>query len=487
MNINFVLKKIFILLFLLAAGCNFAAKNKLPETDLPNQYKIEDYSVFDNEKWWEIFEDPTLNMLEETALEYNKNLVIAFERVNMARAEAGIISANSMPQIGFNVGGMRSGGYRVRTNNRFSAGVGASYEIDLWGRQRNLQAAMKARLLSREAQKDVVRLTITADVAKTYFTILAYDSILAKIDAAIKDKDDNIALHKSKFLKNASTELSLRRLEAEKDNMKAIYLEYRIALSANETALSTLIGGSAREIIEESIPRERPLEKMAVVEKMLSQVPSSILHNRPDIRVAEMDLYEAGANIGVIRAGFFPSISLTTATVLVSESMKRLFSGGTWNFAGIITGPIFQGGRNRFKLEELQAQQRILVSTYELTVQKAFKETYDAITSNNINHEILATREREVVTLNRSVTLARKSYLSKKITLTDLLEIQRRALDADIDLSLTLRNQLYFIVDICKTLGGGLRYDHAPGEEPSDAKPEVEKEPAEDTDKEIKK
>ncbi len=452
-------RALIILLMFTLAACDFASKYKRPALVLPDEQSQEDYSVFTRTKWWEIFEDDTLNTLENTAIDYNKNLVVAAERVNEARAAAGVVAADNMPHIGFRAAGARLGSSDAAPSvNNFSAGAGASYEIDFWGKRKNLNAAAKARLLSSEAQRDTVRLTLTADVAKAYFALRAYDAKLKIASRTLEAREASVRAHNAKFQKDTSAELSLRRVEAERDKVQAFVLDMQESLKRTETALAVLIGGSPKEIAQSKIPRGQELAKINLVPDIPSDVPSSILQNRPDIRSMEFQLIEAGANIGVARAAYFPSISLTAAGSLVSESLVKLFTGGVWNFAASASGPIFEGGKIKSQVEFFNSRQKELVATYEAAVQNAFKEAYDAISANNINRKAYASRASEVDFLQRSMNLADAQYKFAKLPLVDVLDVERALLEAELAQIDAMQEELNSVVDLSKALGGGFKY-----------------------------
>ncbi len=162
----------------LRAGCMLGPNYKRPELELPTGEAADNFSVFTNAKWWEVFDDPVLNQLESDALTYNKDLQAAVARVDQARAAVGIARADQMPSLSAAAESGRAGNDKGSGQTQSTAGLSVSYELDLWGKYRRLSEAARARLLSSEASRDTIRLTLTADVANNYFALRMLDEQL---------------------------------------------------------------------------------------------------------------------------------------------------------------------------------------------------------------------------------------------------------------------------------------------------------------------
>ena len=163
---------------LLLAGCLMGPNYKQPDLDLPTGEAADNFSIFTNAKWWEVFEDSTLNELENTALTYNKDLQAAVARVDDARAAVGIATADQLPSLSAAGQSGRAGNNLGSGESQSTANVSVSFELDLWGKYRRLSEAARAQLLASEAARDTVRLTLTADVAKNYFALRTLDEQL---------------------------------------------------------------------------------------------------------------------------------------------------------------------------------------------------------------------------------------------------------------------------------------------------------------------
>ncbi|WP_424244639.1 multidrug efflux system outer membrane protein [Elusimicrobium posterum] len=454
------MKKLLILLFgaVLISACSLVSKYKTPEMDLPEATSdLSQYSVFNQQQWWTIFDDEVLNMLEDTALQYNKDLVMAMARVDQARAQAGVVAADRVPSVDLKAGGGAAGDTSgAASTQSYTGSVHVSYELDLWGKYRNLSEAARSKLLATEAEKDVVRLTLTSDVAKTYFAVRTLDSQIATAKRTLESREESVRIYKVRLDNGLIGELDLRRVEAERDSVKAQLLEMQKNLSKNETALSVLIGASPRDIVKNEIGRGKELEHLTLVPDIPSEVPSDILLTRPDVRVAEYNLMAAHANVGAARAAYFPAISLTGQGGVGSSALSNLFSNGLWNFAANLATPIFQGGKIKAEVEEYSAKERELVANYEKTVQNAFKDTYDALTANRINRQTYEAAHNQSQALSRSLDLVKKQYDAGLVSLLDVLDVERNFLSAQINEASVIQNELNGVVDVSKALGGGM-------------------------------
>ena len=160
----------------LTAGCTLGPNYKRPETDLPTGADAKNYNVFTQQNWWTMFGDEVLNQMEDTALKYNWDLQAAIARVDQARAEVTIAGANQLPSLSAGGTTGREGNSAGSGEVQSRAGLSASFELDLWGKYRRMKESARAQLLATEAARDTVKLTLTADVAKQYFTMLMLDN-----------------------------------------------------------------------------------------------------------------------------------------------------------------------------------------------------------------------------------------------------------------------------------------------------------------------
>lgn len=441
----------------LLAGCLMGPNYKQPELDLPEGQAADNFSIFTNAKWWEVFQDPVLNQLEADALAYNKDLQAAVARVDQARAAVGIATADQLPSLSAAAESGRAGNNLGSGETQSTANVSVSFELDLWGKYRRLSEAARAKLLASEASRDTVRLTLTADVAKNYFALRMLDAQLLIARRTLDARKENVRIYTSRYKNGYSTEVDLKRMEANMASVQAQEQQLRLKITQTETALSVLVGKSPREIIENNTPRGKTLSEITLVPDVPEGIPSDLLARRPDVRTAEGNLIAANANIGAARASYFPSIPLTASAGYASGALDNLFTGssGVWAIGGQILAPIFEGGKIRAQNKQAEAAYREMLATYEKTVQGAFKEALDAIAANRINREIFDSYKQQTAAMQRSYDLTKKQEDAGLIGVTDLLDVEENLLSAEMNLASARNDELTAIVNLSKALGGG--------------------------------
>lgn len=441
----------------LLAGCLMGPNYKQPELDLPEGQAADNFSIFTNAKWWEVFQDPVLNQLEADALSYNKDLQAAVARVDQARAAVGIATADQLPSLSAAAKSGRAGNNLGSGETQSTANVSVSFELDLWGKYRRLSEAARAKLLASEASRDTVRLTLTADVAKNYFALRMLDAQLIIARRTLAARKENVRIYTSRYKNGYSTEVDLKRMEANMASVQAQEQQLRLKITETETALSVLVGKSPREIIENNTPRGKTLADITLVPDVPEGIPSDLLARRPDVRAAEGNLIAANANIGAARASYFPSIPLTASAGYASGALDNLFRGssGVWAVGGQILAPIFEGGKIRAQNKQAEAAYREMLATYEKTVQGAFKEALDAIAANRINREIFDSYKQQTAAMQRSYDLTKKQEDAGLIGVTDLLDVEENLLSAEMNLASARNDELAAIVNLSKALGGG--------------------------------
>jgi multidrug efflux system outer membrane protein len=251
--------------------------------------------------------------------------------------------------------------------------------------------------------------------------------------------------------------LDCLRVEAEKDSVNTVLLDLESALLKVETALSVLIGASPREMINRKTDTDLAIEKLRIPADVPGEIPSDILERRPDIMQAEGQLIAANARIGVAKAAYFPSLSLTGAFGFESKSLAKLFGGKSdmWNLGAGLLLPIFTGGKIKNLNRAAKADYAKMLAAYEKSIQTAFKETLDSLIANRKSREIVLSRTRQVNALKKGYRIAKKQKESGLIGLLDLLDVERGLLSAEMELVGALQNRLNAVVDLCKALGGG--------------------------------
>ena len=451
-----------VVLVVLLGGCSLAPSYVRPPTDNPDAWRVDYKDAADtaNTRWWELFNDPVLDQLIDTALKENKDVRIAAARVEEFAARVDISRAGYFPQIGYDGEATRNrvsrevyggGAVNERKYNNYTAAASLGWEIDLWGRIRNATEAARAELLAQEDNRRAVILSLVSAVANTYVNLRQYDRQLEIAQETLASRAESLRLFELKRKGGVVSDLEVAMVRTEYEQAAAAIppIERQIALTEN--ALSILLGSNPR-----AIPRGKSIDAL-VLPPVPEGVPSSLLVRRPDISAAEQNLIAANARIGVARAQYFPTISLTGLFGYASESLSDLLqnSANVWTLGGSAIGPIFSGGRISAELRASEAVQRQTLIGYLQTVQGAFRDVDDALVSVQKSRETLVAQGRQVAALSDYARLARVRYDEGYTSYIDVLDAQRRLFDAQLQY-VSVQGDVYAsLVNTYKAMGGG--------------------------------
>lgn len=453
----------FSLLLFSLFGCTVGPDFVRPKVDSPENWRI-DYAAaaqVSNLRWWEQFNDPVLDGLIDTALRENKDVRIAAARVMEFAARVDIARSGFFPQIGYNGQASRNRASREsfggvpagsdRDYNDYSATLSAGWEIDLWGRIRRATEASRAELLAQQENRRSVILSLVSSVATTYVTLRQLDRQLEISHETLASRAESLRLFQLKFKAGVISDLELAQVKVEYEQAAAAIppIERQIALTEN--ALSVLLGHNPGPI-----PRGKTIDALTQP-PVPAGVPSSLLERRPDIRAAEQSLVAANARIGVARAQYFPTISLTGLFGYVSDALDNLLknSANVWSVGGNALGPIFTGGAISGQVRASEAVQRQALVGYLQTVQGAFREVDDSLVSVQKSREQLAAEGRRVQALSDYARLAKVRYDEGYASYIEVLDAQRSLFDAELQY-VSIQSDVYTsLVNTYKAMGGG--------------------------------
>jgi len=413
--------------------------------------------------WRQFFRDPRLQRLIELSLANNRDLRMAVQRVEEARAQYGVQRAEQWPAIGAGVQGTRQHVPRdlrltpgaPSVTSQYQAGIGlASFEIDLFGRLRNLSEAALQQYLATEQSRRSVHITLVGAVAEAYFNLRAAEVQLALTQKTLTSRQASYDLAKTRFDGGVASELDLNQAKALLDTASADLAQLaRVrAQAANALLLLTGLPG-----LPDDLPPPAEFGRDQLLASVPAGLPSDLLERRPDILAAENQLKAANANIGAARAAFFPTISLTGLLGSGSTSLGDLFKGGNglWSFSPSITTPIFAGGSIREGLNLAKARDNIAVSQYEQTIQQAFREVADALAGEATYGAQLDAQRALQTSSARTLELSDlryrggiDSYLQVQTAQVDFYNAQQALVQTGLS-ALVNRVELY------KALGGG--------------------------------
>lgn len=457
-------KVILIFIPFLFASCALGPDYHRPPIDTPSAWRFEEKETKDviNTLWWEQFNDPVLNDLIVISLKENKDLRIAAARVEQFVGYYWVDRSSLFPQIGYTAQG---GQQRISENqtpplsssmrNPFTLYQGyfsGSWEIDIWGKLRRATEAARADLLSTEEYKRGVLLTLVASVANSYITLRDLDKQLEIAKDTAKSREDSYNLFLLRFQGGVISELELSQVKSEYEQALARIPLIEKQISFQENSLSVLLGRNPQ-----SIPRGKTIDELTLP-PIPQGLPSDLLTNRPDIRQAEQNLIAANARIGVARALYFPSISLTGMFGWSSLNLSQLFSGPAqqWTWAaGTITAPLFTGGSIVGQNITADAVQQEVLFSYEKTIQTAFKEVNDALIDQKKTREQLAVQQRQVEALKTYARVARLRFDNGYTSYIEVLDAERSLFNAQLEYAQTQGVLFSALVNLYKSMGGG--------------------------------
>ena len=401
--------------------------------------------------------DPRLEALVAQALVRNRDLAIAVARIEEARGLYRIQSADRLPTLGGGADATRSRGQGPTgpdTSNRYTVGVAVTgFEIDFWGRVRNLSEAARSEFLATRQAERAFRLSLVRDVASTYFASREADERTVLADATVRSRRDAARIAKRRLDAGVTSALDFRQAESLLTQAETEAAGLRLARAQSDNFLGLLVGGP----IANPLPAPLPLAQQSATPALAAGLPSELLVARPDVLAAEERLRAARANIGAARAAFFPTISLTGAAGFASSALGSLFGGNglTWSFGPAISLPIFDGGRNRGNLTVAKTRENIAVASYELAILNAFREVADALAGRQYYADQVAAGTRGVVAARQIARLSRLRYQEGVAAYLEVLDAERTLFAAEQQLIQLRRLQADNLVALYVALGGG--------------------------------
>jgi multidrug efflux system outer membrane protein len=410
-----------------------------------------------NIAWQQFFTDPRLKQLIELSLVNNRDLRIAVANIEQTRASYQIQRSQRFPALGAAFNGSRTSAQDANGNDTISSGYQAgltvaAFELDLFGRVRNLSDSALAQFLATEEARKSVQISLIASVANAYLLALADDEQLALTRETLKTREESLRLTRLRFQNGVVSKLDLDSAQSLVDNARFV-LQQQLRQRAQDDNLLTLLVGQP---LPANLPAGGTLASTNLPD-LPAGLPSDLLVNRPDIRSAEEQLIAANANIGAARANYFPRIALTASGGSASTELSNLFSSGTfgWTFAQNVTMPIFDFGRTRAGVDSARATRDVAVAQYERSIQTAFREVSDALAGQATFSEQLRAAQSSAASEADRFNLSEKRYRTGTSSYLDLLDAQRSLFTAQLTAVQANLARLQNQVTLYRVLGGG--------------------------------
>jgi multidrug efflux system outer membrane protein len=458
------------------AGCSLAPRYKAPSLPVATAYPADarmqpnattEGRIAAETAWHDYFVDPHLRALIARALDNSRDLKTAVLRVAEARAAYGIQRADQLPTIAATADGSRarvpgdlniSGQSIVSSQYQVGAGL-ATWELDFWGRVRNLKDAALENYLATDEARRAITLSLIAQVADSYLALRELDERIALARQTIASREESLRIFKRRFEVGAIAKMDLVQVEVLLQQAQTLTAQLEQGRDVQAHALALLVGSPLPPL-----PENTGLSDDVVARELRVGLPSDLLLQRPDIVAAEHQLRAAHANIGAARAAFFPRITLTGSAGTASAELNGLFDSGSraWSFMPSLSLPIFDAGRNRANLDLAEVRRDLAVTNYEKTVQTAFRDVSDALSARHWLTEQVRIAQATLAAQTERARLSLLRYDNGSAPYFEVLDAQRDLLTAEQQLVQTRRALLSSRVSLYAALGGGSQEFAAP-------------------------
>ena len=450
-------------------GCTVGPGYKRPAAQVPDAWKsagpwqtAAPKDAIPKGAWWQIFHDAELDRLEQELLQANQSLAAAQDRLSQARALARVASSAYFPTLSADPNGQRqriSGNRPVLgsttatapvTQNVFTVPFSVSYELDLFGRvRRNLEAA-NASLQGSAADRENVRLVLSAELAADYFTLRELDREAGVVRQAVEIQQKGLDLVNHRHEGGVANGLEVAQQAALLDSTAtqlSLVLQQR---AQNEHAISVLTGKSASAFSLAEAPFD------AAPPPIPAGLPSEILERRPDVAASERRMAFGNAQVGLATAAFYPHITLGGSGGWESRDIATLVSAPSafWSLGGDLLQPIFNGGRNRANLAASRAAYDESVANYRESVLVAFQQVEDGLSGLALLDQAAKTQQAAVADSRRALEIANNRYVGGVTTYLDVITAQTTLLNNERLATQLLGQQMVTSVYLVKALGG---------------------------------
>jgi outer membrane protein, multidrug efflux system len=448
---------------LLLAGCTVGPDWKRPQVESPETWRVDTQAAAEiaNLRWWEAFGDPVLNDLIGGALQDNRDLLRAAARVDQFLGALRTTRSQFYPQFGYN-GDVSTN--RLSENGQpplspgvnrdydlYSAALGASWQIDLFGRVRRQAEAAQAQVYATEQGRRGVVLSVVTSVTTAYIALRALDRQLEIARNTAKNYAETQKIFEMRFLGGVVSEVELSQVQSQYQQALAAIPSFERQVAQQENLLSILLGRNPG-----AIPRGKNIDELAIP-AIPAGLPSALLERRPDILQAEQQLRAANATIGVAKSLYYPTLSLTGLLGLTSTSLDNFVNGSstTGYLAATLAGPIFTFGRIEGQVKTAEAAQREALAFYEQVVLNAFRETNDALVGVQKRTEEREALAKRVDALRTYARLSHARFDGGVSSYLEVLYAENELFGAELSAVSALAQRYAELINVYKALGGG--------------------------------
>lgn len=436
-------------------SCGVYRHYERPDVETGNSYtghNPTDTTTIADKPWQELFTDPCLQKLMEQALARNTDLRVAYLKTNEAKAVVQNAKLAYLPSVNINAEGTISR-FDGSTSKTYNLGVGASWEIDLFGKLTAAKREAVAALESSEAYRQAVQTQLVSTVADSYYTLLMLDNQLGINTETRKNWTETIRMLEALKKNGRSNETAVLQARANLIALENAEISLRKSISETENALSSLLA-----LPSQSIERGA-LDSQSFPDNLSAGVPLQLLSKRPDVRQAEFELAQAFYATNVARAAFYPSVNLAGAAGWTNNGGGIVLNPGQWllNAIGSLTQPLFNRGTNIANLKIAKARQEEAALLFQQSLLNAGEEVNNSLTQLQSARKRMANDHRQINILKEAV---RKTELlmrhSSNTTYLEVLTAQQSLLEAENTFAQDRFDEIQGIIRLYHALGGGL-------------------------------
>jgi NodT family efflux transporter outer membrane factor (OMF) lipoprotein len=475
---------------LLASGCMVGPNYKRPAAPVPVAYKEPPTTTYKEGegwklaspndalikgKWWEIYNDPALNALEEQVAVSNQNVLALEAQYREARDATRVARAALFPTVGVgaSITESRSGGSNAASGaaisslrTAYSLPLSASWAPDLWGSVRRSVAASSATAQASAAQLENARLLYQSELAQQYFLLHGLDTQYDLLNRNVQSYGEYLTLTKNRFTGGVASDLDVAQAESQLYTTQAALEDLGVLRAQYEHGIAVLTGRPPSELTIPVLVVKNPPPAVPI------NVPSALLERRPDIAAAERQMAAANEQIGIATAAFYPSLSLGASLGLQNSGFLQWF---TWPSRFFSVGPsisetLFEGGRRRAVLAETRDFFDVTVANYRQTVLTAFQQVEDSLAALRILADESVTVDLAVDSSERALAVSTAQYKAGTTSFLTVITAQATALNAERTAVQLLTRRLTASVSLVQALGGGWDASQLPGTKDVQAK-----------------
>ncbi len=423
-------------------------------------------------KWKTFFTDPNLVALIDTALKNNYELLSTFQDIEIAKNSIRIKHSDLSPKVNaaLGLGLEKTGRYTASGAGNASTeiidgqevpepigdiflGFRASWEADIWGKLHNAKKVAVIRYLKSVEGKNFIVTNLVAEIANSYYELLALDNQLDIINQAIDLQKNQLEILKVQKEAATATELAVKQFEAQVYNSTSQQFAIQQKITETENRINYLLGRFPQNIL-----RDKSTFTSQMPTTIQFGIPSQLLQNRPDIKQAELELQAAKLDVKMSRAEFLPSLGISGVLGLQGFKPKYVLptiDNLAFNFASDLAAPIINRGAIQAEFKNATANQISAMYDYQKTILNGYIEVYNEMSNINNLNKYYTIKSKEAETLTASIDIAKDLFKYARANYLEVLTVQRDALSAKLELVEAKKNQFISITNIYKALGGG--------------------------------